>query len=472
MRRLFYYFLIIITVLVFCVSCGVKPVPEVSKALMDQTLMTLKTGESPLNTIFFHDSDLVYITANGKISRMNADRNMVTFLYSLNAPLDDFVARDGNTLVLRNKSEGWLYFFDLKGMKEIETPERPTADKLVGLSGDSVCFAKEKKLYFYHYPTAKTLQAVELGDAVPFNMESRPGGEMLVLTPGILYKYIKGGGVDAIELKAKAASPFLLQDGSIYYGSLERELVRFSLSSRKAKWKFKLADNVTLKPRQAGNYIMIIPGDNNIYFFTTGGTLAWWDRLGSTLNIEPVVMKENAAVFLWDKSIKFFDFKKHRVTSYPFNRMAYSNMAVRDEYVYMVTHEDMESETEKPELTTIAKIGNNYGAVIITDPKEVIPMGKSVKFKIRAFNLEKPQFRAKIIDSEGKVVFSEKLKNNEDIADFIWIPEEEAEYRLVLELEGLNKKGIKIEEILMVTDVDRLLRDYYYRLHMLDNNEL
>ncbi|MCP4220006.1 MAG: hypothetical protein GY765_35570, partial [bacterium] len=208
--------------------------------------------------------------------------------------------------------------------------------------------------------------------------------------------------------------------------------------------------------------ISIIPADNNIYFFNKRGTLYWWQKLDSTRLFPAVGMRENVAVFLWNKTYKFFDFKKKRVVTYTLDKNIYTMPVVIGEYLFTVSDLDFVGDAEDLPKS-ITRLGNNFGVEIRTDPQHIIPMGRSVEFLLDRFNLLEPEFNVKIIDGLGNQVFSTFISKKVE-PSFVWIPEKAAEYKAIIRIDSLNKKGLVVEETLNVLDVDTLLREYYFNV--------
>ncbi len=482
----------------FSSSCGrrLKIVPEVSGPLKDESVLDLKEEETFVKTIIDVDSELVFFTTKGKIYRLNPEKKMLTFLYDLTVDIHPEIFYQGNVVILKKKETSDFIIFNLRDMKVIKTLVNLDTEKIVCADEEIVGYLAENQLNIMNYLTGKILTQFPLEPAgagpdaavetdkpretVFFNSEPIEGGAgTLILSSRTLYIFNKNRmTIRSVNLKHPAVSDFLISGRSIWYGSENRELVKLSLDINDAeadvKWRFKLADRLKTKPLKAGSYIVVVPADNNIYFFNTRGTLYWWERLNSSRLLPPLVMKENVAVFLWDKSVKFFNYKKKRKISYPFNRDVFSNSLYIGEYVYVIAQQELGDETVSGEIVppeageeeevvprAIARIGNNYGVKIETDPEDIIPMGKSIKFELERFNLIKPEFTIKILNPAGESVFDQTF-NAEDDSSFIWIPEKSEEYKLVVEINAENKKGLRVEETFNVLDLDKILSRYYY----------
>lgn len=490
----------------FSGSCKgkIKVVPEISGVLKDESVLDLKDEEVFVETIINTNSELVFFTTRGKIYRLNPEKKMLTFLYDLTVEIHPEILHQGNVVILKKKESHEFIIFNLRDMKVIKTLENPGAQKIVCADEETVGYLSEDagELNVMNYLTGKTLIRFPLDTAgagpdaavktekpretVFFNSEPIEGGaKILILSSRTLYIFDKNRtAIRAVDLEHPAVSGFLRDGRDIYYGTKNRELIKMSLDTDGAKadvkWRFKQADRLKTKPLKAGPYIAVVPADNNIYFFNKRGTLYWWQRLDSSRLLPPLATKENVAVFLWDKSVKFYNYKKKRVITYPFNRDVFSNSLYIDDYIYIIAQQELEEETagfdtpasesEEDESVprAIARIGNNYGVKIETDPEDIIPVGKSIKFDLEKFNLIEPELTVKILSPAGESVFDQTFAPEDD-SSFVWMPETSEEYKLVVEINAENKKGLRIEETFNVLDLDKILSRYYYEVQ--ENSE-
>lgn len=466
----------------FC-SGSVKVIPEVSPALYND-VMGGPLNANTAGTIIAVDSNLVFFTSEGKIYRFNLEKKLLDFLVDLAIPIEPEIIHQKDIVVLKEKNSTHFIFFDLGKMAVIETPQEIDAEKIISIDAEHkiIGYVTGRRLVFANYAGGKILAELNLeagggsdisdGDIIFYNSVAAVIDDtpmLLVLTSRDLYVFNKTrNSIETIKLASKAASGFLFDNGDMYYGSQNRELVKFSLADRKVQWRFKLADQLKIEPRKAGPYIVITPEDQNIYFFNKRGTLYWWEKLDSTRLLPPVIMKENAAVFLWNKTIKYFDYKHKSSYIYPLDKVVFSNALHIDGYLYVIA-ETGDQNQEQP-LKAITKIGNNFGVVIQTDPQNIIPMGRSIKFNLERFNLIKPELKVNILDTENKSVFEKKI-SYKDEPSFIWIPSQAMLYKLVVEINAENKKGLIIEHPFEVIDVEKLLLRYYYQLQKNSNED-
>jgi len=160
------------------------------------------------------------------------------------------------------------------------------------------------------------------------------------------------------------------------------------------------------------------------------------------------------------------------------NRIVKSNPVCIDDYIYVVTEDKVSEgreEDEGPYPLHLSKVGNHYGVEIFTDPKYVKPLGKSVRFNLKPINLVEPQLKIKIVKNQpgNETPVFDKIFSKNDKLNFIWIPTEAVEYRLIIEVAAENKTGLTVEEIFTPVDVQEILRNHYYQVHtQSDTNRL
>ena len=475
-----YSLLLVILIIAYVGSARTKIIPEISPNLSEIHVMDL-TGKNLAKTLAAIDSQLVFTDLEGQLFRWDTASKMINSLNQLTSNIDAGVFSQSDYFILKSVKTGKYSIFQLDELKEIAALDDIDIQQVLGLDHEILVYLFNKEIHIYNYRSRLLLKTLRIGKKESYqayDSEFR-GDNLFLFSTRYLYIYDRTRDVvERIELARLAASGFLLDGDMIYYGSEQRELVRFSLKSRKTSWALKLADVLNVTPKKIGEYVAIMPEDNNIYFFNKNGTLYWWEKLNSPWLLEPVVMKENVAVFLWDKNIKFFNYKKKQVTTYHLNRKVKTNPVYIDDYIYVVTEDNVgegREEDEGPYPSHLSKIGNHYGVEIFTEPKYVKPRGKSVRFNLKPINLVKPQFKIKIVKNRPgnePPVFDKIIAPNDKL-NFVWIPAEAVEYRLIIEVEAENKTGLTVEENFTPVDVQEILRDHFYQLHTRsDSNRL
>ncbi|MGD2092989.1 MAG: hypothetical protein PVH61_42900 [Candidatus Aminicenantes bacterium] len=467
------YSLLLMILIIVCSSCSKQTIiPEITPNLSEIHIMDL-TGKNLSKTLAVTNSQLVFTTLEGQLFRWDPANKLVNSLNNLTSNIAPEVYSQEGYLILKQLKTGTYSIFQLNEMKEIAALEDMKMQRVLGLDHEILVYLVNKEIHIYNYRSQRLLKNLKIGKKKYYQVYNSQfsGNNIFLFSTRYLYIYDRSRDVvERIELKRPATSGFLLEGNVIYYGSDRRELVQFSLKSRKISWAFKLAEVLKATPRKIGQYVVIIPEDNNIYFFNKNGTLYWWERLNSSWLIEPVVMKENVVVFLWDKKIKFFNYKKKQVTTYPLNRRVKTNPVCIDDYIYVVTEDKVSErweEEEGPHPLHLSKIGNHYGVEIFTDPKHIKPIGKSVRFNLKPINLVEPQFKIKIVKNRpgNETPVFDKILSSNDKLNFVWIPAEAVEYRLIIEVEAENKQGLTVEEIFTPVDVQEILRNHFYHLH-------
>jgi len=477
-----------IILLILVTGCGkVKVVPEISGSVYDENLLEL-TEKNLSNHLFKHNDELILISKEGKIFRWNPEKNIINFLYNINRDInpdarpfhrDDFLLLELKPSLTRlNKKEKQFMVFNLLSMKETALLENLDAVNVLGISDQLLTFQNSKnQVIFYNYLSRAEVKQVQLEkDETLFNSVYNKSN-IYVLTRDRLITFSTGtAALSFLPLKNKAGGPFLLDGTSIYYGSIERRLIKQSVASKNVRWRFQIADVLRDAPVKIGPYIVIIPQDNNIYFFNKNGTMHWWVALGSTKMSEPVTMNRNAVVYLWNNQVKFFDYKEKKCVTYPLKDWVSlkSSLTVINEYIFFLHGDKREEEIldwNKPYYRQLSRIGNNYGVEVRTLPAYIFPRGKSIKFNLISINLIKPQYHIKIYKTlpGGAVdqpVFEKELLKDTEKANFFWIPEETAVYRMVIHINALNKKDVVVEETIETLDINKILKHYYYNLHL------
>lgn len=458
----------------------VKALPEITPNLSEIHVMDL-TGKNLAKTLAVTDSQLVFTSLEGQLFRWDPANQIVNSLNHLTSAIDPEVFSQSDYLILKPLKTGKYSIFRLDELKEIAALDQVNIQRVLGLDQEIVVYLVDNEIYIYNYRSRQLLKTLKIGkkkDYQVYNSEFS-GNNLFLFSTRYLFIYDRTRDVvERIELTRLATSGFLLEGNEIYYGSEQRELIKFSLKSRKISWALQLADVLKATPKKIGQYVAIIPGDNNIYFFNQNGTLYWWEKLDSAWLLEPVAMKENIVVFLWDKNIKFFNYKKKQVTTYPLNRRVKTNPVYIDDYIYVVTEDktgEGQEEDEGPYPSHLSKIGNHYGVEIVADPKYVKPLGKSVRFNLRPINLVKPKLKIKIVKNQPgneTPVFDKTISSNEKL-NFIWIPAEAVEYRMIIDVTAENKTGLTVEQTFTAVDIQEILRNHFYQLQSRsDSNRL
>lgn len=461
-----YILILLMLNLSLCFNCKhkVKLIPEITPYISEENIYDLKSKET-VGKIIKSDARLIFITLKGEIFRLDTEKQILDFLYNFNINIEPQIFDQNSLVVLKQQDADNYVIFNLTEMQIEKELKNIKLDQIIGLHRELLIYLHNNELIFFAYPNDKIQKKVELtANTQLFNSEF-VGDSVLVLSSRHLYSYHRvRNSLEILEMKYPPASEFLLDRGYIYYGSANRELVKFSLKPRRARWKFKLPVLLKLRPQKAGPYVAIAPEDNNIYFFTPRGTLRWWSALDAPRALPPVIMSKNAAVFLMNREfrkmnnkIRFLNYKDKEVISYQFKYQLESNPVYLNNYLYILC------EDKERGVKTISRIGNKHDIGIEISPQHVKPVGKSLRFLLKPINLVDPLINIKILDKSGNSVFEKQFVEDEQPA-FIWIPDKVGDYRLVLAADAKNHQNLKVETSFKVLDVDTLMKKYYFKL--------
>lgn len=461
--------LFLIIFIILCLACTtgcgqkIKLVPEITSNITEENVLDLESKET-VGRIIERDNRLIFITLKGEVFSLETREKQLTTPVNLGTKIDPEIFVQDNFAVLKEADKNRYFILDLDNLPGAREAINMNMDRVIAVNENLVVFRRRNRLVFFNYRSRKTMQKPVVKDIRLFNSDFS-GHILRILSSKNLYTYdTKNDRLHTLELKHPPASGFLADGKYIYYGSANRELVKFAPQNGKTQWAFKLPVLLDSRPVKAGTHICITPTDNNIYFFTTRGTLQWWHSLDSPRALDPVAMKKDVAVFLMNREyrkmknkIRFFNYEKKEVVSFQSKHQLESNPVYMNDYLYILC-EDIDRQVK-----TISRVGNRYALETEIEPAEVKPVNKSLEFKITPINLIEPEYRAVIVDKEGNQVFEKKLAAD-DPSSFVWIPEKAGMYELQVQADAQNQKGLTGGQKFKVVDMDTILESHYYLL--------
>lgn len=441
----------------------VKTVPEITPAISADKVFDLETAEEG-GKIIKSGPHLVVISLTGQLTRFDPDKKEVVSTLDLTAEITPDIFQQNGFALVRQKKDPVAQVIDLAELKIVAGLESTGMEKILGLDREMIVFQGKDKLFIFNYRQKKLIEEFKLKkDREFFSVEMTPD-YLLILSDQDLYTYRPATRtLTAQPLKIPAASGFLLDDGYIYYGSKNRKLVKWSLKSSKKVWQLELPAQSTLPPQKTGRFIMVAPEDNNIYFFTPRGGLYWWTKLDSQRVFSPVIMQDNAVVFVMNRQfrkmnnhIRFINFKKKEVTSYQFRSQTESPPVFHNGRLYLLALDT----TKEKEVKSLYAIGNRYDLETTVSPEWVKPLGKSIRFELAPINLIEPQIEARILDQANQTLIEKKFVPGES-SIFVWIPEKTGTFQLTIVVESQNQPEIKTIKSFLVSDVTSLTRAHF-----------
>lgn len=435
-----------------------KKIPEISPDLTLKKLEISTNLRNITSTIVF-EGRIFLFSSKGRIYRYEPEKNKTELLLNLRKALSEEVSFYNNFAFLKNADKSSILIYDLKNNKIFKIPGLKNPKKIIGMDSDIIVYQNPEGLLIYNYKLGEVLKEVKYRKQKIFNCQFEKN-TIFILGRKILYVFdILKSRLDEIKLNLNSSSPFVKSGDYIYFGSENRELVKFSINKKKISWKHLLPMKLLLKPIVKNKFIVVTPKDNNIYFFTKRGGLFWWKKFDSILASSPVEMEDNIAILMRSEDrgiLKFYDPKEKKEKIYTKEDIVFSGSPLYyNGYIYLFS-----TGSENKEINFI-KVGNKFGANIILSPREEFSTGRSIKFFINPVNIEKPVISA-IIKSKEDVVIFKKHFDIKESPFFAWIPDKEGDYILSVKIKGKNGFSGNEEIEFRVADFEKIYLDFFY----------
>lgn len=212
---------------------------------------------------------LIYFTRQGQVIQFDPRTRAKKEIFSLGNAISSIIFSQPPYILLQNKKDKSFIVFNLKTMGIIHRFHNPPFRQIIGMDDQFIYHFRNKKLSVFNYHSGSTIKERSIRQKIQ-HCEIRQN-IVYILSTRRLYIYDKSARVfKDFPLNINASSPFLLEKDSIYFGSTNRQLVRFSLKTKTIKWKFKLTQLLTEKPLLMDRYIVVTPEDHTICYFTPG----------------------------------------------------------------------------------------------------------------------------------------------------------------------------------------------------------
>ena len=444
----------LLPVLMLAACQGRKVIPEITPHLATQRVHAAPRDQDMVKVVQL-DSQLVFIDSKHRISRFNPGDASIDSMYQSTRPIEAAVYHRDRWLVMTYEG-GDLALFDLRQMKIVsEIPGDPPR-AVLGVDGRVLVY-RDQLLRIYDHRAGKVLHSIPIQEDILGKVHIS-GDRLYIPTARALTVFDRSENRHTTHaLKDPAVSGFLHLDGSVYYGSESRELIRLSLSSFKPVWKFKLAMPLNFVPEMVGGKIVVTALDNNIYFFKPNGTLHWWEPLDSTQKMAAVPMGENVAVFLMNGKVKFFNPKTKETREYKLTTNPAGPPIYLDRYLYGITR----AGNGKPAV--VSRLGNLYQVQIKIEPESLKHVGKSMKIGLIPLNLIKPNLTVSILNQNKEEVLKKLLKGEKNL-QFIWIPRQAGAFQLVVDAASENRDRIRVTKSFQVVDLSDITSRANFRV--------
>jgi hypothetical protein len=447
-------FILLSGLLIVLGGCGnprLTLIPEINPPLIQEDVF-LPGGPVAGDALFPCSEGIGWVETSGQIVTWNVEKRIAGRVIRLPFAVSDPPFRQGDFLVLKSQDDNQLLVFDLTRMKtSFELRDLPVrqilavdADCLIYLDGENlVVYSWQKPAGIFRCPSAEN----EFFNCQFFS------DRVLMLSRRHWFTFWKADGkFQVLTLPVEAATEFLCQGEYIYFGTRQRQLVKFSLRKNKVIWKLKLGHNLERRPLALAGGVVISPADNNVLQLNGHGSVRWWLALDSIARFNLVPMTDHLAAFLMNREIKFINLRRQQVTAF--------KMEGRPDSLPLAVNHDLYFFMTAKKMQKLQRVGNQYGIDVALTPETVHLPGAPVTFSILTSNLLKPTLACVIRDAAGQTVLTKNF-TPADRASLVWIPTRTGSYRMQVSAKALNRHEEK-EISFQVLDAQEIIPNWHF----------
>lgn len=445
--------LLIISGLFFFCSCrGSRPalIPEISPPLIQEDVFVY-SGDLAGNILFPCAAGIGWVDQAGKIVTWNAEKRTAGVLITLPFPVKDPPFHQGECLVLKDPAVDRILLFDLAELKVRAELPYLRVSNILGVDRDCLVYQDGEHLVVNFWEKPAGMVTLNKPGEKYFNCYFTPERILISTRDNLFTFFKKKGEFQQTPLPVPAASPLFCDGENIYYGSSQRQLVKFSLTQKRLIWKMRLGRTLERQPFAFAGCIVANPADNNVLQVNWRGSVRWWLALKSTMRFDLVTMNDNLAAVLLNREIKFIDLFHKKVTVFKSRGNPSSNPLALGHDLYFMLQEG--------KTCKLQRVGNHYGIDVAMDPAKVRWTGQSIRFFIQSRNLLMPTFNLLISDREGQTVLSKSAEAAERM-QLAWIPPQPGKYLLKVTAKGINRKA-DAEMSFQVLDPRKIISGFY-----------
>jgi hypothetical protein len=410
----------LLAALLACVAPRLTPVAEISPPLIQEEVFAW-SGQVAGQALFPCREGIGWVDAAGRIVTWNPEKKTVGNTWPLPFAVSDPPFRQGDSLALKSQAEDHWLVFDLARMETRFALRDLQARQILGVDGDHLVYQDGESLVVHSRLAPAGLFRWPSGEKKFFNCHFS-NDHILIMSDRHLFVFRKRDGkFQQLPLPVAAAAGFLCQGEYIYYGSRQRQLVKYSWRKDRLAWKLKLGQNLERQPFISGRAIIIAPADNNVLRVNGSGSVRWWLALHSIPQFDLLPMAEHLAAFLLNGEITFIDFRRRGETILKMNgRPSGTPLAYgHDLYFFLAAEKEQK----------LQRVGNRYGLELTMDPERALWLGEAVRFSILVHNLPGPKLRVVISDAEGQALLAKDVGVVKR-AELVWMPARAGVYRL------------------------------------------
>ncbi len=403
---------------------------------------------------------LFAIDSEGVIYKFDSKVKNISPVKKSNEKIKDKLFSTGNNIVFRNSEKSKIIFINTSDL-EIKKTIDPGEKNITGVFKNIYITTSSNNLYVKNIKSGKTIKTIRKKDEKFFNSEII-NGKLVTIGENALFIFnplLKS--FDITPLSLKCSSPFIFSGNFIYYGSADRFFIKYSFKKRKIIWKIRLPMKITSNIIKFKKYLVAIPEDNSIYFFTKKGSIYWWKKLDSEILSPPIKMKNNIAVHLTDRDMEKIVFlnpiKRTKQTLKLKDITLETTPVFFNGYLYSIANKNIDG------TKTLYRIGNKTGGIINIKKSKKFEIGRSIKIEVKPVNMINPNIRIIISDLSGNKIIDKNFISQMPV-NIAWVPHKEGTFKIQVTLTDenitINEDDIKIE----VMDLKRIYREYYLKL--------
>jgi hypothetical protein len=440
--------------LVVIAGCG-KPrlalIPEISPPLVQEEAFAW-TGQTAGNDLFPCAEGIGWVDASGQIVTWNAEKKVAGKVFRLPFAVSDSPFRQGDFLVLKSQVDDQLLVFDLVRMKMIFKLRDLQVKQILAVDGHCLVYLDNENVVVYGWQNPAGIFRWPTAEKKFFNCHFFPD-RILIMSSRQLFVFWKSNGkFQPLTLPVEAAAEFICQGEYIFYGSSQRQLVKYSLRKNKMIWKLKLGQNLERQPVIFSGAIVISPADNNVMQLNRHGSVRWWLALDSIPQFNLVPMADHLAAFLMNHEIKFINPSRLQLTVFKINgRPAGMPLAYNHDLYFFQT---------SGKIQKLQRVGNQYGIEVKLAPDKMRLLGIPISFSIQTSNLLKPSLQCVIRDEAGETVLVKNFESA-DQASLVWIPTQAGIYRMQVSAAALSRNE-KREISFQVFDPQKIIPYFHF----------
>lgn len=429
-------------------------VPEISPPLIQEEVCSWE-GRLAGDAIFPCAGGIGWVDESGRIIAWDGEKKAAAEVFAAPFAVTAPPFLQGDLLLLRDQASQRLLVYDLAARGVKFESLRLDTERLLGVGPDGLVRLDDGRPVVHLWETPGNAFRAQEADKEFFNCHFSPEHILVMGKERLFIFWKKNRRFESLPLPRPAASPFLYDGGNIYYGSVDRSLVKFPLSGGGAEWELKLGQVLKRRPLAFAASIVASPSDQNVLQVNRRGTILWWQALGSTMSVDLLPMSVHLAAVLLNREIRFIDPKLRQVTSFKIaGRPVGSPLVFRGSLFFM---------TQDEKTCRLQRIGSRFGTEIELEPAPVRWLDRSLRFTLRFHNLPDPSWECVILDAAGGQVFSKSMDASGPVATLAWVPLQAGTYTIRLRA---RSQGRDWESAAPVQVLDPLQVVPVFRFHL------